>query len=287
MINKNEKVFLKTVIDGNINNPFLFFIHGYPDDESIWNKQIDYFKDRFYCIRLVLPNCGGKIDRHSGFDFLEVVELIKLTLINLNPEGQPINLITHDWGAFYGYLFEKKYSYLINRMVALDVGGQAKIQSNFMGYIIIVFYQLNLALAFILSQFGFLGIVLGRILTKFTLKILFALGQYYSSKEYRFSGPSRQTAFNTFQNYPYFYFWKQIFQGKSFMSEDNFYPSCPVLFIYGCQGIKSLMSFHDNQWLESITQNPESQIIKFENSGHWLMRDESIRLNKLIDNFLR
>ena len=287
IVSEDKQVVMKTVIDGNPNNPIMLFIHGYPDDQTIWSEQIAYFKDRFYCLRVVLPNFGGKVDRDSGFDFPEVIDLIKAAVDKLNREGKPIILVTHDWGAVYGYLFEKQYPDLVKKMIALDIGGRALELSSFLKYLMIPFYQINLALAFLMAQRKGIGVLLGQAWTDLTLALVRFLGSAYTSKELTLSGPSRRSAFNLFQNYPYYYFWKQIFfEGKSLSDGAGFQPNCPVLFVYGCQGLKSLMSFHDRQWLEYLEQKPESKAVAFETAGHWLMRDSPTKLNHLIDDFL-
>ena len=109
----------------------------------------------------------------------------------------------------------------------------------------------------------------------------------YTSEEVKLSTPLRQNPFSPFQNYPYYYIWKNIFfEPESLLDKDGFQPNCPVLFVYGCQGIKGFMSFHDRQWLEYLEQKPESKAVAFEKAGHWLMRDNPTELNQLIDDFL-
>lgn len=287
MVSEAKQVFVKTVIDGATDNPIMLFIHGYPDDESMWELQIAHFKERFCCIRVVLPNFGEKVEGHWGFDFPDVVASIKTALDQLDLEEKPVILVTHDWGAVYGYLFEKQYPHLVRKMVALDVGGSAGEQSNWLGYAIIPFYQLNLALAFIFCQIPGMGVFLGKVWSSLTFALLSSLAKRYTSSGCTLSGPSRQTQFSPLQNYPYFYAWKQILcKGKSHLSGEGFRPLCPVLYVYGCQGIKGFMSFHDRKWLEYIEHHPPSQAEAFEQAGHWLMRDKPNQLNQLMDSFI-
>lgn len=44
-----------------------------------------------------------------GRDFPEIIEDLKLTLDSLNIAGKKKLLVAHDWGCFYGYLFDQKY----------------------------------------------------------------------------------------------------------------------------------------------------------------------------------
>ena len=43
-------------VDGNKNGPILLFIHGFPDNGSLWDKQVSHFQSEYLCIRLTLPN---------------------------------------------------------------------------------------------------------------------------------------------------------------------------------------------------------------------------------------
>ena len=284
---EERQVSLITVVDGPADKPIMLFIHGYPDDESMWSLQVSHFKNRFRCVRVVLPNYGGEIVRPWGFDFAQVVAMLKRALDALNSDGEPVILVSHDWGAVYGYLFEQQYPHLLRKMVALDVGGLAGEQANWLGYLMIPFYQLNLALAFMLCQIPGIGVLLGKVWSRLTFTLLGSLANLYTPSGCTLSGPSRQTQFSPFQNYPYFYAWKEIFlKGRSQLSGEGFRPLCPLLYVYGGKGIKGYMTFHDQHWLEYIEQNPKSKAIAFEMAGHWLMRDNPKELHDLMDNFL-
>ena len=46
------------VIDGHPDGPTLLFIHGWPDDASLWRNQVDALAPGFRCVRVTLPNFG-------------------------------------------------------------------------------------------------------------------------------------------------------------------------------------------------------------------------------------
>ncbi|KAA3600010.1 MAG: alpha/beta hydrolase [Candidatus Scalindua sp. AMX11] len=46
---------------GPLNPPALLFIHGFPDDSSLWEKQVEYFKKNYRCLSVDLPNFGDSI----------------------------------------------------------------------------------------------------------------------------------------------------------------------------------------------------------------------------------
>ena len=68
-------------------------------------------------------------DRAGGYSFAEQVELLKATIDTLQPSGEPIYLVTHDWGAYIGYLADA-YPQMIHRMVSMDVGANTQPNSS-------------------------------------------------------------------------------------------------------------------------------------------------------------
>lgn len=109
----------------------LLFIHGWPDDPAIWDRQVAYFRDRYRCVRLELPNFGAHLDAPRGFDFPELAGGIAQVVERLSREGggERIVLIGHDWGAFLAYLVDERISERVERMVTLDVGAHVDVRS--------------------------------------------------------------------------------------------------------------------------------------------------------------
>jgi pimeloyl-ACP methyl ester carboxylesterase len=77
------------------------FIHGWPDNASLWRLQVDALAADFRCVLITLPNFGEQATRAGGFTFPELVEMITTTVREIQPEGK-VSLVTHDWGAYIG-----------------------------------------------------------------------------------------------------------------------------------------------------------------------------------------
>ncbi|MGM0564288.1 MAG: alpha/beta fold hydrolase [Pseudomonadota bacterium] len=257
----------------------LVFLHGYPDDSSMWDLQVAHFEKQYRCLRLELPNYGDSIEDPAGYDFESVTRQLHDALTSHSPAlAGPFTLIVHDWGAFYGYLFTRHFPELVKRLVALDVGAAIKKQPNPIGYLMIPTYQLSLAFAFALSRIPAAGPFLGNMLTKGVLAGLGLFGSQYS-------GPTRRTPLSPVLNYPYFYFWKDALTGKLPLSMSL--PDIPFFFGYGTQGLKKVMMFHDERWLNKMGRKMGNKVVAFEQSSHWLMRDEPEKLNHEIESFLQ
>ncbi len=265
------------------NTRTLLFIHGFPDDSSLWNEQVEYFKKDYRCLCIDLPNFGDSIIRKKGFDFNEIIELIERRLQNLEyPLTGKITLIIHDWGAIYGYLYTEKFPERVEKVVALDVGVSLGKQENPLGYLLMPLYQWGLTGTFLISQIPTYGERIGRILSHIILSTLIAATSIFEKK--KLAGPKRRTKYSPLQNYPYYYYWKNLLFGKTKLIVST--PNVPFLFIYGKLGMKRFMNFHDKKWLLKIKQSTQNQVQEFENSGHWLNLDETDRFNKTVDKFL-
>merc|ERR1719247_3485764 len=101
----------------------LLFVHGWPDDEALFAAQIRTLAGEGYrCGCLTLPGCHDAPARQPhdwwGLSFADVAASLALTI----QDAGPVTLVTHDWGAVYGFGVEAAYPQLIERMIACDIG---------------------------------------------------------------------------------------------------------------------------------------------------------------------
>ena len=73
----------------------------FPDDESVWDDAVQHYQGRYQCVCVTLPNCGGVVDRSWGFDFPEMLHMLKNTVDDVNATGAPMVVVAHDWGTAY------------------------------------------------------------------------------------------------------------------------------------------------------------------------------------------
>jgi pimeloyl-ACP methyl ester carboxylesterase len=45
----------------------MLFIHGWPDNSTLWNKQISYFNKLYRCINLTLPNFDHQDEKNLSW----------------------------------------------------------------------------------------------------------------------------------------------------------------------------------------------------------------------------
>ena len=252
-------------VAGNPEGPTLVFIHGWPDDASLWRQQLPALAPRFRCVLLTLPNFGQTPEKAGGFDFPALVERVAATIREVHPGG-PVGLVTHDWGAYIGYLLEKTHPELVQRMAALDIGGHLQ-PTDIKTRLMIVGYQWALVGCW---WVGGLLPPLGDALTRGVAKVVRV--------------PSRQrSTIHSRYNYPYFYLWRGLllpWHREKLLG--RYRPACPVLYLFGER--KPLM-FHSERWLEIVAESG-GRDEGVEGAGHWLMETHADRVNaELLDWF--
>jgi pimeloyl-ACP methyl ester carboxylesterase len=252
-------------VEGNPNGPTLVFIHGWPDNASLWRLQVEVLKSEFRCVLITLPNYGEQATRAGGFDFPELVDMLYETIRQIQPDGK-VSLVTHDWGAYIGYLLEKTHPDLIDRMAALDIGGHIE-PAGLKPTLMIVGYQWSLIACWLLG-----GLIppLGGLLSKGVARVIRV--------------PTRQRQqLRSRYNYSYFYLWRGMFlPWKRSSLLGRYRPECPVLYLYGER--KPLM-FHSSKWLQIVTDSG-GRAEGISGAGHWLMETHADMVNNRLITFL-
>jgi pimeloyl-ACP methyl ester carboxylesterase len=237
-------------VEGNPDGPTLVFIHGWPDNASLWRKQVAALGGDFRCVLITLPNYGERAVKAGGFDFPELVARIAATIREVQPAGR-VGLVTHDWGAYLGYLVEQQHPELVSRLAALDIGGHFQPRS-IKEVLMVIGYQWALAIAWLVG-----GVIppLGRAMSRGIAKVIRV--------------PSRQREnLRSRYNYSYFYLWRNTFVPWLRKRLLNRYrPQCPVLFLWGER--KPLM-FHSSRWLRLVEESG-GRAEGIPGAGHWFM----------------
>lgn len=254
-------------IEGNVDGPTLVFIHGWPDRPVLWRKQVAALKDAYRCVLVTLPNFGEQKVKAGGFDFPELVSMLLRTIEDNRKAEEKVTLVTHDWGAYIGYLLEKTRPELISRMIAFDVGGHVE-RGGFKSTLFIIGYQWSLIAFWLLG-----GIIppLGAWLTRTLAGVI----GVHSSK---------RAVIRSRINYPYFFLWRgMIFPGWRKNLLGRYTPQCPVLYLFGK---KKPVMFHSDRWLDIVEQTGGSWV-GLEGAGHWLMETHADEVNELIRAYLQ
>ena len=241
----------------------IVFVHGWPDDASMWDGQVQHLEKSFRCVAVTLPNFGDTMDRPGGFAFGELFDRLHATIEHIQPDGGSVFLVTHDWGAYIGYLYERAHPERIKKMVSMDVGGETD-PPSVVAALMIVAYQWTLISCWLI---GGLLPPLGNAITR-VVGLMMGLAK-----------PRRDRMRSRF-NYPYFRLWKDLllpWRRKNLPL--RYEPQCPIFYIYG--GRKPLM-FHSRKWLDLLARTGGGHAC-VEDGDHWFMDTHPEPVNQWIE----
>jgi len=225
----------------------VLMIHGWPDTYRLWDGQVAALKDRYRCVRFTLPGFDRSQPKRA-YSLDEVVQTIRHVVEQACP-GQPVILLAHDWGCFFGYQFAMRYPSLVERIIGVDIGDPGsrrhREELGFKGQLLVLAYQMWLALAWRIG--GSIGNAMARFMAR--------LGRC----------PSDPSAIGASTGYPYALRWLGVKGGLRGLR--TFDPHCPMLFVYGER--KPFM-FHSRAWAERLAARPASRVLAFP-TGHWVM----------------
>jgi abhydrolase domain-containing protein 6 len=107
---------------GNINNPTLFFIHGFLGSSYDWIEMIRYYDDNYHVIAIDLPGFGAS-EKSLNYNYSRenqadtVIELIKSLQL------EDVTLVGHSMGGMISLMSAYKEPNLIKELVLIGSAG--------------------------------------------------------------------------------------------------------------------------------------------------------------------
>jgi pimeloyl-ACP methyl ester carboxylesterase len=168
--------------------PAVLLVHGFPDDHTVWRKQIPMLVAAGY--RVIAPDTRGCGEseipaRLGGYKIDRLVADLAGVLDALGIDK--VRLVAHDWGAVQGWNFAMRHPERVERYVALSVGHpNAYARGGFMqklrGYYIVLFQLRGLA-EFLLTRFDYA-----------LWRTIFGFPEEFEACKVRLTRPGRLTA---------------------------------------------------------------------------------------------
>jgi len=222
-------------------------IHGWPDSYRLWDGQVAVLKERYRCVRFTLP--GFDLGPKRAYALDEIIATVRRVIEQASPQRK-VTLLLHDWGCFMGYQFALRHPELVERVVGVDIGGDAgtrahRTELGARGLFMVLAYQLWLALAWKIG--GRIGDSMARAMARML------------------RCPTDQSAIGAQMGYTYAMRWFGVAGG--FPGVRTFEPQVPMLYVYGER--KPLM-FHSRAWVERVAARPGNRVVPFA-TGHWVM----------------
>lgn len=258
---------IKVTVQGQ--GPTLVMMHGWPDSPALWDETVAALGDRYRCVRFALPGYDlTRPPRPVSVDGM--CEAVAAIVDTVSPQ-QPVTLLLHDWGCFFGYEYAARHPDRVERVVAVDIG-----DTNSGAYLkslkpreklMVASYQLWLALAW---KLGRLWPVLADRMTR------------YMARRMGCRTPPADMGWQ--MNYPYAMQWLGSYGGLRGVARVDkvFGPRIPTLFLFGKR--KPFM-FHSARWLAQLGNTAGSSAHGFD-AGHWLMKQKPAEFSRVVGDWL-
>lgn len=258
---------LKVTLEGT--GPTVVMLHGWPDTPELWDNTVAHLRDGYRCVRFALP----------GFDLsqpprpVSVHEMCGLmgAVVDAVSPTEPVTLLLHDWGCFFGYEYAARNTHRVARVVGVDIGDTnsgAYLKSlKFKEKRMLAGYQLWLALAW----------KLGRVLPGLANRMTRFMARTMGCRT-----PPEQIGWQ--MNYPYAMQWLGSYGGLRGVARVDRVsgPQRPTLFLFGK---RKPFTFHSARWLAALATTPGCGVHGFD-AGHWLMRQQPARFNASVRSWL-
>lgn len=246
---------LDVTIEGS--GPTVVMLHGWPDTPALWDETVAGLRDGYCCVRFALPGFDlGQPPRPVSVD--DMCALVGAVADAVSP-NEPVTLLLHDWGCFFGYEYAARHTHRVARVVGVDIGdtnsGAYLKTLSFKEKCLIAGYQLWLAVAWKL------GGVLPGLANRMTRYMAHTIGC---------RTPPEHIGWQ--MNYPYAMQWFGSYGGLRGVARVSqvLGPKLPTLFFFGKR--KPFM-FHSLRWLAALGTTPGCLVQGFD-AGHWLMRQK-------------
>jgi len=258
----------------------IVFIHGWPDNPSLWKHQVEALRSEYECALVHLPFCSNDAVDNEGFSQLgyslpKLGEMAVKTIEDEFPDGRDMYLICHDWGAMIGYEMMALRPKMFKKCIAVDVGPMTSTSGVKSLCKAGMMYQWYLFIPY------FLAFISTRLATWVYWKILQWLRAASKAplpilEDYKRYGNPKMCFY-----YPWFQTQGFLFAlfGIRFVQVD-FYPPIPCYYIFG-SGM-----FHSKSWSSNLEKRRGSKVMRI-GKGHWVMWNHSKLFNEEVRSFLK
>jgi pimeloyl-ACP methyl ester carboxylesterase len=103
--------------------PSIIFLHGFLENQTMWEQLIEQLPSRYRCITLDLPGHGEAANLGYVHSMLEMAEMVKSLVDSL--KLRKVNLIGHSMGGYVALSFAELYPDAIKSLVLMNSTARA------------------------------------------------------------------------------------------------------------------------------------------------------------------
>ncbi|KAJ1387812.1 Alpha/Beta hydrolase protein [Ochromonadaceae sp. CCMP2298] len=282
----------------------MVLLAGWPDNHGVWKHQIEEFQHEYHIVSISSPDHDRSALRKPwGYSLTEVPRMISNCVKTHLGDRKVDLLITHDWGALWGYYVLEQWSGVsggtkraVGRLVAVDIGASPhddpSLPSDIDGVTLATPYSApyQLLLASIFALGSGLSSPLAAFISHHSWPLEPLVSPMDPSFDWATEAPRPQAEVEWWFGYPYYYIWRNRAMDTIHYYTTYFgspvppplFPKVPTLFLYGA---KKRTMFHSEAFTDRLGATAGCRVQKYD-AGHWLMYTEPARFNKDVRAFV-
>jgi len=266
----------------------MVMLAGWPDTHDMWTPVIQKFEDSFHMISITTPDYDQtELRKAWGYSFHEALQMIEACIdAALGPE-RSFDLVIHDWGSLWGFMYANKHGSRVSSIVAFDVGAPISpdMREQPQGAFWTLPYQLLLATVFWIGHRIHGG--LAQCIMQFFMRSWLspAIGPMGFAFRFEKHMPRPLTEVKWWMCWPYFHIWFRVILAGKIKEMPKFVcPSDkPIFFGWGKQ---KRAFFHTKSFLEKIQSSQGCKAVEYD-TAHWVMFEEPDKVTSDMKSFLK
>jgi pimeloyl-ACP methyl ester carboxylesterase len=98
---RSSDIELNVCVQGNDGGPVVVLVHGFPDNQQVWNRVVPLLAPDFRVVTYDVRGAGGSTApaSRSGYRMSKLVGDLAAVIGHVRPDGGPVHLVGHDWGS--------------------------------------------------------------------------------------------------------------------------------------------------------------------------------------------
>lgn len=108
---------------GDENNQSIIFVHGFPYDHTMWDKQVDYFEENFYCVTYDVRGLGDSVVGDGQYTMEKYADDLFTIISELNL-SKPI-LCGLSMGGYLAYCAIERNQNIFKSVIFCDTKAQS------------------------------------------------------------------------------------------------------------------------------------------------------------------
>mmetsp|Transcript_8399 Transcript_8399/g.15748 ORF Transcript_8399/g.15748 Transcript_8399/m.15748 type:complete len:213 (+) Transcript_8399:52-690(+) len=96
---------------------------GYPDSHEMWTEQVKEFQADYTMISITTPDFDQPALRSEwGYTPGESAAMVEACIEANVPKGVKFDLVAHDWGSYWAWIYAARHMERLRKFVTIDVG---------------------------------------------------------------------------------------------------------------------------------------------------------------------